>query len=187
VDQDSTIRAVLSAGPRPVPVPDVVGSSVADAQRALSAKGLYAKVTRVPAPGRRPGTVLTQSPAASAGAPPGSTIALTVVQAPRWRTVTSFDSTAGGDGRSVPFRIRGDRWRVTYTMRFDGSCGFLLICFGPSADVLKLPSGDRVDDFDLGEGDANTHELSTGPGVFQVKTGAGRDAARWSMSVQDYY
>ena len=87
----------------------------------------------------------------------------------------------------MPFRIRGDRWRVVYDMSYDGSCGLFLVCFGPNADVTKLPAEDRVDSFDLGDGSGKTHELSTGAGVFQITVGAGDDAASWSMRVQDFY
>ena len=185
VDRDTRIRAVVSAGPRPVAVPAVVGRDLTDAENALASAGLHARVTTRPAPGRQPGTVISQSPRSTA--PPGSTVALTVVQQPRWHTLTSFASTGDGNGRSVPFRIRGDRWRVRYDMRYVGSCSFLLVCFGPSADAIKVATGERLDSFDLGEGSAKTHELSTGPGIFQVKVGAGRDAARWTIRVQDFY
>jgi hypothetical protein len=187
VRSNSKVRAVVSAGPRPIDVPDVVGRSADDAQSALAAVGLHSHIARVPAPGQEPGTVASQSPAATATAPPGSTIELNVVQQPRWHTLTSLKSTGSGDGRSVPFRIRGDRWRVVYDMSYDGSCGLFLVCFGPSADVAKLPAEDRVDSFDLGDGSGKTHELSTGAGVFQITVGAGDDAASWSMRVQDFY
>jgi serine/threonine-protein kinase len=187
VDQKTKVRAVLSRGPRPVAVPDVVGRGAAEAQSDLEGAGLHANITRAPAPGKEPDTVTSQSPAGAASAPRGSTVALTVVQTPQWRTVTSLRSTGSGDGHSVPFRIRGERWRVTYDMSYDGTCGFLLVCFGPNADVVKLPAGDRVDSFDLHEGSGKTHELTTGAGVFQLKIGAGDDSAGWSMRVQDFY
>jgi hypothetical protein len=187
VDPNTKVRAVVSKGPRPVAVPDVVGRGVAEAQSNLEAVGLRASITRVPAPGREPGTVTGQSPGATATAPPGSTVELTVVQTPRWHTLTSFASKGGGDGRSVPFRIRGERWRVTYDMHYDGSCGFLLVCFGPSADVAKLPATDRVDGFDLDDGRGKTHDFTTGAGVFRITVGAGDDNTSWSMRVQDFY
>jgi serine/threonine-protein kinase len=183
----SKVRAVVSAGPPPVAVPDVVGRSAADAQSALKSAGLRSHITRAPAPGREPGTVARQSPRGTASAPSGSTVELTVVKQPQWHTLTSFRSTGSGDGRSVPFRIRGERWRVVYDMHYDGSCRLLLVCFGPNADVEKLPAGDRVDSFDVNDGSAKTHELTTGAGVFQVSVGAGDDGASWSMRVQDFY
>jgi eukaryotic-like serine/threonine-protein kinase len=185
VDNDTRVRAIVSAGPRPVKVPQVVGDDVADAQNALAKAGLHSRVTTQPAAGKTPGTVLSQSP--STQAPPGSTIALTVVAQPRWRTVTSFASTGDGAGKSVPFRIRGDRWRLSYDMHYVGSCSFLLVCFGPGADVIKPSSGEKLDSFDLGDGSGKTHEVDSGPGIFQVKVSAGRDSATWSIRIQDYY
>jgi eukaryotic-like serine/threonine-protein kinase len=186
VDEDTKVRAVLSAGPRPVPVPDVIGRGVADAQAALKDARLQAHVTRKPAPGEDPGSVIAQSPRSTATAPPGSTVELTVVQAPQWRTVTSFRSTGDGDGRSVAFRIRGTRWRLAYDMRYDGNCSFFLVCFGPSADVTRV-GAERIDSFDLDDGSGKTHEVTSQPGIYQVTVSAGRDAASWSMRVQDFY
>jgi eukaryotic-like serine/threonine-protein kinase len=186
VDEDTKVRAVLSAGPRPVPVPDVIGRGVADAQAALKDARLQAHVTRKPAPGEDPGSVIAQSPRSTATAPPGSTVELTVVQAPQWRTVTSFRSTGDGDGRSVAFRISGTRWRLAYDMRYDGNCSFFLVCFGPSADVTRV-GAERIDSFDLDDGSGKTHEVTSQPGIYQVTVSAGRDAASWSMRVQDFY
>jgi serine/threonine-protein kinase len=185
VTHDTRIHAIVSAGPRPVKVPQVVGNSLSDAENALAKAGLHFNVTTQPAAGKDPGTVLSQSP--STQAPPGSTIALTVVAQPRWRTVTSFASTGGGDGKSVPFRIRGDKWRLSYGMHYVGSCSFLLVCFGPGANVIKPSTGEQLDSFDLGDGSGKTHEVNSGPGVFQVTISSGRDSARWSMRVQDFY
>jgi serine/threonine-protein kinase len=186
VDENTRVHAVLSAGPRPVPVPSVVGRNVDDAKSALADAGLQAHVTRKPAPGEQAGSVIDQSPASTATAPRGSTVELTVVQAPRWRTVTSFTSKGDGDGQSVAFRIRGTRWRLAYDMRYDGDCSFLLVCFGPSADITRV-GADRIDNFDLHEGNSETHEVSSDPGIYQVTISAGRDAASWSMRVQDFY
>jgi hypothetical protein len=164
----------------------VVGRSVDDAKSALADAGLLAHVTRKPAPGEQAGSVIDQSPRSTATAPRGSTVELTVVQAPRWRTVTSFTSKGDGDGQSVAFRIRGTRWRLAYDMRYDGDCSFLLVCFGPSADITRV-GADRIDNFDLHEGNSETHEVSSDPGIYQVTISAGRDAASWSMRVQDFY
>jgi hypothetical protein len=87
----------------------------------------------------------------------------------------------------VPFRIRGDKWRVSYDMQYVGSCSFLLVCFGPGADVIKVSTGERLDSFDLGDGTGKTHEVDSGPGIFQLTISAGRDSAHWSMRVQDFY
>ena len=71
-------------------------------------------------------------------------------------------------------------------MRYEGDCSFFLVCFGPSADITRV-GADRIDNFDLHEGNSETHEVSSEPGIYQVTVSAGRDAASWSMRVQDYY
>ena len=185
--RNSSVKVVLSDGPRLVPVPAVVGHDASDAERVLAAAGLRSHVTAVPAAGQPAGTVTHQSPSASGMAQPGATVELSVAQSPRWRTVTSFTSSGAGDGASVPFRIRGDRWRLEYTMAYDGRCGLLLLCFGPSADISDVQGSERVDAFDLSKGSGKTHVLATGAGIYQVKVSAGDDAAHWSMTVQDYY
>ena len=41
--------------------------------------------------------------------------------------------------------------------------------------------------FELGEGEEQSHEFTSGPGVYELRVSGGRDSARWSMTVQDYY
>jgi hypothetical protein len=111
-------------------------------------------------------------------------ISLNVAEQPRWRTLTSFDSD--GDGRSVPFRIEGKRWRVRYGMSYEGSCTLLIVCFGPSAHVSDLESGQTLEGFDLSSGASHGHTFESGPGLYSVSVSGGSDSTRWSMTVQDY-
>ena len=192
VDAGSDVRVVLSSGPPPVRVPAVTGQAAAAAESALSGAGLRWSVDYVAAPSSQPGVVTRQSPAATVSAPRGSTVALSVVESPRWHTLTSFSGV--DDGRSVPFRILGRRWRVSYEMSFRGTCVFLVICEGPSADARELEAGGgeaseggSAGSFELSEGEGKTHVYDTGPGLYQLVISGGRDSANWRMSVQDYY
>jgi eukaryotic-like serine/threonine-protein kinase len=185
VDQGSTVEVVLSSGPPPVPVPGVVGKAASTAETTIAEAGLRYSLTRVPSPGSMPGTVVRQSPSAPANASRGSTIALSIAETPEWRTLTSF--AGADDGKSVPFRILGDRWRVVYDMSFDGTCLLLVICDGPSAEASSLSGGGNGGSFDLGEGEDQTHVFTSGPGIYRLQVSGGRDSARWSMHVQDYY
>ncbi|HWW90839.1 MAG TPA: hypothetical protein VNY35_08685, partial [Solirubrobacteraceae bacterium] len=106
-------------------------------------------------------------------------------EAPRWRPLTSFSGV--DDGRSVPFRIRGNRWRVAYSMSYEGTCLLLFVCSGPSAQVRNLQDESSFGGFELGEGGHETHTLSGGPGLYELQVSGGRDSARWSMTVEDYY
>jgi len=181
----SPVRVVLSAGPPPVQVPGVVGQASASAESRLVDAGLRYGVTLVPDTGSSPGLVLRQTPAPATTAPHGSTVALSVVETPSWRALTTF---AGVDsGRSVPFRILGSRWRVSYSMEYEGTCLLLVVCFGPSAQASNLATGSSIGSFELGEGPSETHTFNSGPGLYRVAVSGGRDSARWSMTVEDYY
>ncbi len=185
VADGSTVRVVLSAGPPPVQVPSVLGTPAESAESVLTSAGLRHRVTFVAAPGSKPGVVMTQSPRSAATTPRGTTVALGVVEAPRWRALTTFSGV--DDGRSVAFRILGSQWRVTYNMAYKGTCLLLFVCEGPSADVHDLSAGTTFGDFELGEGESQTHTFSGGPGLYRLVVSGGRDSARWSMTAEDYY
>jgi hypothetical protein len=185
VDEGSTVRVTLSAGPPPVKVPGVVGQAAPTAADALAQAGLHASTTSVAAPGSKPGIVTGQSPRSGSDAPRGSTVALSVAETPQWRTLTTFSGV--DDGHSVPFRIEGSQWRVTYSMSYEGSCLLLLVCFGPSATANNLKTGQSFDGFDLSSGSSHAHVFDSGPGLYRVSVSGGKDSARWAMTVQDYY
>jgi eukaryotic-like serine/threonine-protein kinase len=185
VASDSVVRVVLSAGPPPVEVPGVVGKSSTAAEGLLARAGLRYAVTFVAAPGSEPNVVTRQSPRAPASVPRGSTVALSVAESPHWRALTSFAGV--DDGRSVPFRILGKRWRVGYSMDYEGSCTLVLVCFGPSAEAIDLHGEQSAGDFELGQGDSQTHTFDSGPGLYRLLVSGGHDSARWSMTVEDYY
>jgi hypothetical protein len=172
--------------PRPgVKVPEVVGRPSATAESAIERAGLHYAVRLVAAPGSRPDAVTHQSPPPSAHVRPGSTVALHIAEAPRWRELTGFAGV--DDGESVPLQILGGKWKIAYHMSYEGSCTLLLVCFGPSAEVEDLHTGSTFDSFELGEGESETHTFDSGPGLYRLKVSGGHDSAHWSMTVYDYY
>ncbi len=185
VNSGSTVRVTLSAGPPPVPVPKVVGESAADAQTALQSVGLRSTTTHVPAAGATPGTVQKQDPPAKKAIPPGSWVTLSVAETPHWRALTSFSGENAG--HSVPFQIRGTRWRVVYNMSYDGTCALIFICQGPHMHIAALRGGSTAPGFDLTDGDNQVQTYASGAGVYQIHISAGADNARWSVQVEDYY
>jgi hypothetical protein len=185
VAEGSTVHVTLSSGPPPVEVPGVVGETASSAGRALAQAGLRYRASSVAAPGSKPGIVTRQSPRSGTSAPRGSTVALSVAETPRWRTLTTFSGI--DDGHSVPVRIEGSQWRVTYSMSYEGSCLLLLVCFGPSAKASNLQTGQNLDGFDLSSGGSHAHVFDSGPGLYRVNVDGGKDSARWAMAVQDYY
>ncbi len=185
VDRDAAVNVVLSSGPPPVRVPAVVGKPSSTAGSTIADAGLRYSLTHVAAPGTAPGIVVRQSPNPPASAPRGSTVALSVAETPEWRTLTSFSGV--DDGKSVPFRILGDRWRVVYDMGYRGTCLLLFVCDGPSAEAHDESGGGSAGSFELDQGEAKSHVFTSGPGLYRLIVSGGRDSASWSMSVQDYY
>ncbi len=185
VADESTVHVVLSAGPPPVAVPGVVGDPAATAESLIASAGLHYGSTSVAAPGSQPGVVIRQSPGPRASVPRGSTVALSVSETPYWHPLTTFSGV--DDGQSVPFRILGSRWRVTYSMAFRGTCLFIVVCGGPSTKARNLAGGSTAGGFELEEGESETHTFTSGPGLYRMMVSGGRDSARWSMTVEDYY
>jgi serine/threonine protein kinase len=185
VTDGGSIRVVLSAGPAPITLPQLVGGGATAATAALQHLGLRTEVTQVPAPGVAPGMVTHQSPAAGSALARHATVTLSVAETPRWRPLTSL--AGDSDGRSVPFRIRGTQWRVVYGMGYEGLCTFIFICSGPSAQVVDLNHPADATKFDLNKGSDQTQVFKAGAGLYQISIQPGSDTARWSMEVEDYY
>jgi len=181
----STVDVVVSAGPPPVALPQLLGHRSVDAVAILSRLGLIAHVTRVAAPGVTPGLVVQQSPGATKPAIRGSEVTLSVAEVPRWRPLRSF--SGDGSGQSGVIQIRGSRWRLVYGMGYDGTCQWIFFCSGPSARIINAASGQTVDQFSLNEGDNQTRVLSSGPGAYQISVMPGSDGAHWQLQIQDDY
>ncbi len=185
VTTGTPVTVTLSAGPPPVPVPQLVRRSLTDAKSALGRKKLRATVTRVPAPGTSPGTVVRQSPRAGVRRPVGSAIKVDVAEVPRLRALTS--GSGEGKGSSVVFEIRGNRWNVITDMSYQGECTWIFVCSGPSATVTDVTTHQTVTHFSLGEGSHKVATIASGPGLYQVTISPGSDTARWGFKVDDYY
>jgi eukaryotic-like serine/threonine-protein kinase len=79
----STVTLLVSSGPAPVRVPDVVGGSLSAAEATLTnAELALGTVTRRPSATQQPGTVISQAPASGSSAHAGDRVSLVVAQAP---------------------------------------------------------------------------------------------------------
>jgi eukaryotic-like serine/threonine-protein kinase len=185
VKDGSTVQIMLSRGPAPVSVPQVVGQSSDSAAGTLAHAGLRSTVNAVPAPGVAPGVVTRESPAAGHSLRPRSTVTLFAAETPRWQPLTSFSGSGGG--HSVPFRIRGSQWRIVYQMSYQGTCEFFFFCDGPSAQVIGLGSTSTNTSFDLSDGGTKTRVFDSGPGLYQIDIRPGWDSAQWSVQVEDWF
>jgi serine/threonine-protein kinase len=82
IERGSTVTLTVSSGPRQVEVPDVLGVSEDEARNRLEGAGLQVETEERETPDEEPGTVLEQNPAAGASVDAGSTVTLTLAEAP---------------------------------------------------------------------------------------------------------
>jgi len=79
----SAVVVLVSSGPAQLRVPGVVGESQTGAEGSLVNAGLaVGPITTVSSTSQSPGSVVSQSPSAGASVPAGSSVSLTVAQAP---------------------------------------------------------------------------------------------------------
>ena len=71
-------------------------------------------------------------------------------------------------------------------MAFQGTCTWILFCYGPSARVTDA-AGRYVAGFGLSDGSGQVQSFATGAGTYEVRVTPGGDDAGWSIEVQDYY
>jgi beta-lactam-binding protein with PASTA domain len=87
VSPGSTVTIVVSTGPAPVIVPDVVGDEEADATDTLEEAGVTVSITREPSDTVPAGEVISQTPAAGTEVAPGTTVTIVVSTGPAPVTV----------------------------------------------------------------------------------------------------
>jgi eukaryotic-like serine/threonine-protein kinase len=88
VQLGSTVTLLVSSGPAPVRVPDVVGQSLSSAEATLSNAELgLGTVTKRASMTQQPGTVLSQAPSSGSSAHAGDKVDLVVAEAPKEASV----------------------------------------------------------------------------------------------------
>ena len=164
-----------------IEVPNVTGISSVTAEATLKRSHLHVRTVTVPWPRHAAGIVRSQSPVARRVAR-GSTVMLSVAEIPTWKTISRFSTT-----RSPVFRIRGDRFRLVYSVEHEKSCTLLIFCTRTSVSVTDTASGSQLDNFDLSDGIGESQMFATGPGSYQITVDPASGDARWSFAVQDWY
>lgn len=108
VDQNSVVTLQVSNGPKPVIVPNLVGSSFETANSTLLGRGFAVRRRDVDSD-QPANTVVAQSPDAGTYQPPGATIILSVSKGPTVSTVPDVTSIAQADAvaqlRASGFRV----------------------------------------------------------------------------------
>ena len=105
------------------------------------------------APGVPAGTVTSQVPGPGVKRPRGSAVTLNVAEVPHWQALRSI--AGGGHAQTIRFHVRGPRWRVVYTMGFEGTCTWVVFCSGPNATVTNTVTGAKTG-FGLSDGGRRT-------------------------------
>ncbi len=99
VQQGSTVTLQVSKGPKPVAVPNVIGSSFESANSALLGKGFAVSRTDVKSDQPKD-TVIGMDPAPGTYQPPGTTIHLQVSRGPTTSTVPDVTSLSQSDAQA---------------------------------------------------------------------------------------
>ncbi len=115
----SSVSLVVSQGPQPVGVPDVVTQILGDATKTLAARGLKLEVSeRVASDTIPPDVIVSQSPAAGSAVAPGSTVAVNVSLGAPELSVPDVGGRMAADGASA-LQIAGLQAITEYVV--DGS------------------------------------------------------------------
>jgi beta-lactam-binding protein with PASTA domain/tRNA A-37 threonylcarbamoyl transferase component Bud32 len=172
VDEGSTVRLFVSAGPRQTTVPDLIGRTNEEAEQLLEESGLVLGITtREPSDEFDEGVVIAQDPAADESADRGSEVDITV--------------SSGPESVEVPFVEGLPEDQAVAAIRNAGL----------RADVREGPSGE-VEDGEVisqdpggGEeaqrGDIVTILVSTGAEEFPLPDVTGQSAADAEAELED--
>ena len=133
----SSVRINVSKGPKPVAVPNVVGSSYDVAAAQLQSAGFT--VGRVDVESDRPaGEVVDQSPPGNSTASKGSSVTLSVSQGPTTVTVPDVSLQTVADARAT-LRAAGFKVAVTRQDTDDESLDGLVMSQDPAGNTQADP------------------------------------------------
>ncbi len=93
VDEESTVKLVISLGSQPAEVPSIEGMSQSDAEAALSNAGLNGNATEEYSDTVEAGVVISQATAAGKEVSKGTTISYTVSKGPEMKVISVPDVT----------------------------------------------------------------------------------------------
>jgi beta-lactam-binding protein with PASTA domain len=97
IEKESGLNIVISTGPAPIAVPDLMGASEADAAAALGSMGFQVNVSRAYSESTDQGAIISVDPPAGTLHPLGSPVNLTVSMGSAYVAC----STCGGSGKIV--------------------------------------------------------------------------------------
>jgi serine/threonine-protein kinase len=110
--RDQQVTLIVSKGPAPVPVPNLVGRSLSSAEKSLTNIGLEYSVSREYSKSVPTGHVISTDPKAGEKANRGDSVSLVVSKGPPLITVPDLYKTAEADARAT---LQGLGFKVTVT------------------------------------------------------------------------
>ncbi len=110
--RDQQVSLIISKGPAPVPVPNLVGRSLSSAENSLTKLGLTYSVSREYSNDVPTGHVISTDPSAGTNLHEGGSVALVVSKGPPLITVPDLYKTAEADARAT---LTGLGFKVTVT------------------------------------------------------------------------
>ncbi|GAA4657052.1 Stk1 family PASTA domain-containing Ser/Thr kinase [Streptomyces chumphonensis] len=154
VERNDTITLVMSDGPAPIEVPDVVGDSYEDARGELQEAGFEVTEEAVSSSSEPEGTVIAQDPARGEKVQAGTQVTLSVVRT-ETRTVPPVTNK---DVEQARQQLEGAGFVVEVTEKEDGSKS-------PNTVISQSPSGNEQ----AAKGSTVTLEVAKAPEQENVK------------------
>ncbi|MGP6156276.1 MAG: Stk1 family PASTA domain-containing Ser/Thr kinase [Vulcanimicrobiaceae bacterium] len=141
----SSVSLVVSQGPQPVGVPDVVTLLLSDATRSLAAKGLKLEVSeRVASDTIPPDVIVSQSPAAGSPVAPGSTVAVNVSLGAPQLSVPDVGGRLAADAASA-LQIAGLQASTEYVVDASTPLGTVMQQDPPAGTTVRKGSKVTLD------------------------------------------
>ena len=166
----STVDVVVSLGPAPVSVPDVVGNDQATAVGSIEALGLVANVTTAHSDTVAEGLVISQNPVGGTGVAPGSTVDVVV--------------SLGPAPVSVPDVVGNDQATAVGSIEALGLVANVTTAYSDTVAEGLVISQDPVGDTGVAPGSAVTVSVSLGPAPVSVPDVVGNDQATAVTAIQ---
>jgi serine/threonine-protein kinase len=165
------VRITVSSGPPEAVVPDVTGSSLTAAARALQAKRFRYATRYRSSTTYEPGYVLSQDPRGGSSRVIGTTVTLIVSKRPEW--VEIFSESGSNEYQSPPVRVP-DKWRIVYRVVSTSNfgLGFASFSWQPDFEYFQADA----------DGELHVFNASSGAGTYRIRVSP--YDSRWSFSVQ---
>jgi serine/threonine-protein kinase len=141
----SSVALVVSEGPQPIAVPDVVTQLLSDATHALAQRGLKLEVSeRVPSDSIPADVIVSQSPAAGSAVPPGSTVAVNVSLGAPQLSVPDVGGRTAADAAGA-LQIAGLQAGTEYVVDADAPLGTVMQQDPPAGTTVRKGSKVTLD------------------------------------------